>query len=202
MRRLVWFASLALVWAVGVPASTQAQVPPALQAADLLARWIEAAERSPVLVAQLDELLDLSTVDSALAPVHAYLADHAEDVFALILSVRLGGVRDLLAYQDAVARAFSEPGAEPPPIPSFARHLATLDGVLARDSLAAAAHYWMARTLVSEVTLATAGSTGRRRSSPTRPPLARWCTCSSGTCGLSRRPRLPSPMRCSGTSSP
>jgi len=157
MARLVWLASLALVWALGISTSTRAQVPIVLQAADSLARWIDVAERSPVLVTQLDELLDLRTVDSALASVRDYLAGHPEDAFALILSVRLGGVRDLLAYQDAVARAFGEPEAEPPAIPSFAHHVATLDGVLARDSMNAAAHYWMARTLVGEAMLAGAG---------------------------------------------
>jgi len=154
MTRLVRLASLALVCALGTRTSAHAQVPPELLAADSLARYIEAAELSPELAGLLDETLDLPTVSAALASVRDYLAGHPEDPVALILSVRLGRVHDLLVYRDDVGRAFTEPGAEQPAPPTFARHVEVLDGVLARDSLDAAAHYWLARVLVEEAMLA------------------------------------------------
>ncbi len=135
---------------IGQPVLAQAQVPQALQSAEALATSIDAAERSPALAAGLDDVLDLPTVAAEVAKVRDYLSTNPDDVFALILSVRLGRVHDLLAFREAVGRAFSEPGADLPEPPSSAGYLQILDGILARDSSVAAAHYWTARVLVEE----------------------------------------------------
>lgn len=127
-----------------------AQVPPELRSAETLAARVEAAEWSPLEAAGLDAELDLATVEAELEKVAAYLESHPRDTGALLLTVRLGRIRDLLAFQEAYMDLFEDPSAGEPRVPSHARHLEVLDGILARDSTVAAAHYWRARLLLEE----------------------------------------------------
>lgn len=150
MRGSLRRALLVAVWWLAQPVLAEAQVPQELQSAEALAASIDAAERSPAVAAGLDDVLTLPTVAAEVAKVRDFLSRNPDDVFALILSVRLGRVHDLLAFREAVGRAFSEPGASLPEPPSVRGYLEVLDGILARDSSVAAAHYWTARVVVEE----------------------------------------------------
>lgn len=134
-----------------LPFTVAGQVPPELRTADAMAARVEAAERSPALAGDMDLELEPSAVEAELDKVAAYLRAHPEDPFALVLSVRLGRIRDLLALRDAYMAKFEDPEAREPEPPSSDRHLAILEGVLARDSTVAEAHYWTARLLLEDV---------------------------------------------------
>jgi len=131
----------------------RAQVPAELQAAESLAVRVETAERSPDLAAGIDEWLDLPTVDAQLAAVSDFLSHNPDDLIALVLSVRLGRLHDLLAFREATMASFSDPQAGMPERPMTERYQEMLDGVLLRDSTLAAAHYWKARLMVEETAL-------------------------------------------------
>jgi len=132
------------------PQASAAQLPAALQSAEALAASVEAAERDPALAATLDAELTLGAVEAELASVRAYLVASPEDPDALMLTVRLGRVRDLLAFRDAVTAMFTNPTAAMPSPPDMGPLLATLDAVLERTPTLAAAHYWRARLLLED----------------------------------------------------
>lgn len=149
MRRLL--AVVVLGTALSLVAEAAAsQVPAELRSAEALAARLEAGQISILAGDELWDDLETATVDAELALVTRYLASHPGDVAALLLTVRLGRVRDLLAFRDAYMRLYEDPSAGEPAIPSLAGHLAVLDTVLARDSTVAAAHYWKARLLLEE----------------------------------------------------
>lgn len=133
-----------------VPQASSAQLPAALQSAEALATSVEAAERDPALATMLDAELTLGAVEAELAGVRSYLATSPEDPDALMLTVRLGRVRDLLVFRDAVTAMFTNPEAAPPEPPDMAPLLATLDALLERTPSLATAHYWKARLLVED----------------------------------------------------
>jgi len=135
-----------------VPSAAPAQVPGPLRSAEAMASRIEAAERDPLLAMELDADLSLDAVDAELEAVLAYLSSSPEDPTALLLTVRLGRIRDLLAFRDAVTAMFTDPAATQPETPSLAPHLKVLDQLLERDPRLAAAHYWKARLTMEEVT--------------------------------------------------
>jgi len=126
------------------------QVPAALQSAEALAAHVEAAERDPALATMLDAELTLGAVEAELANVRAYLASSPEDPEALMLTVRLGRVRDLMAFRDAVTAMFTNPTSAMPEPPDVGPLLATLDAVLERMPSLATAHYWKARLLLED----------------------------------------------------
>ena len=133
-----------------VPQASPAQLPAALQSAEALAASVEAAERDPALAVRLDSELTLEAVEVELANIRAYLVASPEDPDALMLTVRLGRVRDLLAFRDAVTAMFTNPTATMPEPPDMAPLLATLDAVLERTPSLASAHYWKARILLED----------------------------------------------------
>jgi len=132
------------------PQPSLGQVPAALRPAEALAARIEAAERDPALAARLDAELTLGAVEAELADVQAYLAASPEDPEALMLTVRLGRVRDLMAFRDAVTSMFVNPGSVVPEPPDMDPLLATLDTLLQRLPSLATAHYWKARLLLED----------------------------------------------------
>ena len=146
MFRVSHLAVLALLLAGAVPA--RPQVPPALRSAEALAAKVEGVERSSPLAPALDVDVELSAVEAEWTAVQDYLAEHPEDAFALVLSVRLGRIRDLLAFREGYMALFQDPTAGMPEAPTYERHLAVLRGLLSRDSTVAAAHYWTARLLL------------------------------------------------------
>ncbi len=149
MARSVCVGLVGVLWLIHPPTAV-AQVPEELRTAEALAARIETAERSPALAGDLDRFLDLPTVDAELEKVRSYLRETPEDAAALLLSVRLGRVHDLLALREAVMAAFSDPAGGMPERPSYAPYQETLDRVLAHDSTIAAAHHWKARLLLEE----------------------------------------------------
>jgi hypothetical protein len=140
-------ALLAFLSFAVLPAS--GQVPPALASADSLAELIDRADRDPELAGKIDDL-DLDTVETELAAIAGYLEGRPEDPEALLLQVRLGRVRDLLAFRDAAMAMFMDPSAGIPEPPSHAGRLVTLEEILARAPDFAPAHYWMARLRMEE----------------------------------------------------
>lgn len=150
MRTVLSIALLGFGLLAGRASQAAAQVPPELRSAEALAARVEAAELSPLAAMELEEDLDLATLDAELEKVSRYLETHPQDATALLLSVRLGRVRDLLAFQEAYMALFQDPSAGEPALPSHAPYLKALDGILARDSTVAAAHYWRARLMLEE----------------------------------------------------
>lgn len=150
MRTALWTALASLGLLAGQAPKATAQVAPEIRSAEALAARIEAAEQSPMLAAGLEEEVDLAAVEAELDVVERYLASHPQDVTARLLAVRLGRVRDLLAFQEGYMALFEDPSAGEPQLPSHAGRLEVLDEILARDSTVAAAHYWKARLLVEE----------------------------------------------------
>ncbi|HSM03841.1 MAG TPA: hypothetical protein VK858_04440 [Longimicrobiales bacterium] len=141
-------AVLSLLLALPVPGLPQ--VPSELRSAEALAAKVEAAEGWPGPGQGVDVEVELPAVDAELTRVASYLELHPDDAFALVLSVRLGRIRDLLAFRDAYMAMFEDPGAAMPEPPPYERHLAILREVLTRDSTVADAHYWTARLLLEE----------------------------------------------------
>ncbi len=156
MARMTQLLLSGIVWTFVSVTAVRAQVPDELRAAEALAARIDAAEHSLALAEELDATLDLATVEAQVAAVGEFLAQQPNHATALLLSVRLGRVRDLLAFRDATMAAFEDPAAAAadPERPSHAGRLAVLEGVLARDPSVAPAHYWMARLLMEEAAIA------------------------------------------------
>ncbi|HSG48851.1 MAG TPA: hypothetical protein VLA43_13615, partial [Longimicrobiales bacterium] len=150
MRTALCTALVVLGILAGRAPPALAQVPSELRSAEALAARVEAAEQSPMQAMALDEEVDLATVEAELEEVARFLDSHPDDAAALLLTVRLGRVRDLLAFRDAYMAIFEDPSAGEPMLPSNAPHLEVLDRVLARDSTLAVAHYWKARLIVEE----------------------------------------------------
>lgn len=137
---------------VALPIVARAQVPQQLQAAEVLIARIEAAIDN---AAEFDLVAERPALDSALATIREYLSANPEDAGALILSVRLGRVREVfIVAEKLAAKLVEDPGAGAPEPVSFAAYQRVLDGVLARDSTVAAAHYWKAVLLRDEADLA------------------------------------------------
>lgn len=142
------------VLAVVLVTPASAQLPKSLRPAEELVTALEAAGRSPVAAQEFEQQfgadLELATIDAHLASVREHLAHAPDDIEALILSVRLGRLRDGFAWQEGLMEAFDGDAAETdlPPSPSVDHYLAVLDGILGRDPNSAPTHYWKARLLV------------------------------------------------------
>lgn len=144
----------------GVASGLAAQTPRELRSGEAMAARVEAAESGEVEDPTLDAELTVTDVDAELAKVRDYLQAHPGDPGARVLSVRLGRIRDVLAFRDAFMAIFQDPGAGAPEPPSLTGHLRVLDEVLAEHPARADAHYWRAR-LTLEETARDAGSAAR-----------------------------------------
>lgn len=151
---------LGLAWCALHAPALDAQIPRELKApAALAAEWERAEwETRPGDDASL--FLPLSVVEGNLEEVAAYLRRHPGNAAARVLSVRLGRIRDAVAYQAAVIRAMTEPGGAFPELPSHRSYLALLDRVIAEELAPSEALYWRGRLTLEE------GARGADRSGP------------------------------------
>ena len=111
---------------VALPIVARAQVPQQLQSAEVLVARIEAAFDD---AAEFDLVADRPALDSALATIREYLSTNPEDAGALILSVRLGRVREAFILAEKLAE---DPEAGAPEPVTFAAYQRVLDGAMGR----------------------------------------------------------------------